>query len=79
VTSVIGGTLALAGFQRRNVAGRVFGMIGAGLLARGLTNIDMQRLLGIGSHRRAVAQRKTDSDVSTRSRADDAPMSSTLH
>jgi hypothetical protein len=79
VTSVLGGMLALAGLQRRNVAGRVFGMIGAGLLARGLTNIDRQRLLGTGSHRRAMAHRKTDSDISTQSRADDAPTSSALH
>lgn len=73
VTSVIGGTLALAGLQRRNAVGRVFGVIGAGLLARGLTNIDMQRFLGTKSHQ------KTDSDVSTQSYAEEAPMSSTLH
>jgi hypothetical protein len=54
-------------------------MIGAGLLARGLTNIDMQRLLGTGSHRRAMAHRKTDSDISTQSRANDALTSSMLH
>jgi hypothetical protein len=73
VTSVLGGTLALAGIQRRNVAGRVFGMIGAGLLARGLTNIDTQRLLGTGSHQ------KTGSTGRTQSRTEDAPMSSALH
>jgi hypothetical protein len=73
VTSVIGGMLALAGLQRRNVAGRVFGVLGAGLLARGLTNMDMPRFLGTTSHQ------ETNSNISTQSYAEDAPLSSTLH
>lgn len=80
VTSVVGGTLALTGLQRRNATGRIFGMIGAGLLARGLTNIDLRYLLESGSHRWATARQKTENDVGNQSHVDVAPTaSSTVH
>jgi uncharacterized membrane protein len=46
--SAAGGALALYGVKRRGALGATLGSLGVGMLARGLTNVDMSRLLGIG-------------------------------
>lgn len=43
-----GGALAFFGARRGHWAGITIGLIGAGLVARGLTNVEMSRLLGSG-------------------------------
>lgn len=54
-----GGTLALAGLARRGPVGTAIGAVGLGLLARGITNLETKRLLGLGAGRRAVEIHKT--------------------
>jgi len=59
VSSVLGGALAAYGLRRRNLPGVALSSLGLGLLARGLTNLELRRLTGIGAGRRAVALPKT--------------------
>lgn len=53
------GTAALTyGFLKRDALSITLGTVGAGLLARSLTNTEFQRLLGFGGGRRAVTIQK---------------------
>jgi uncharacterized membrane protein len=54
-----GGALAIAGLKKRGMAGAVMGALGAGILARGLTNLESRRLFGFGAGRQAVTVKKT--------------------
>jgi uncharacterized membrane protein len=54
-----GSALALYGVGRRGLIGLVTGASGVGLLARGVTNLEMRRLLGIGTRRPVVTVRKS--------------------
>jgi uncharacterized membrane protein len=59
VAGLAGGTLALLGAGRRGPLGLLLGAAGLGLFARGATNTELRRLLGIGGGRRAVDVTKT--------------------
>lgn len=59
LTSAAGAGLAIAGARRGDLLGLGLGALGVGLLARGLTNIETQRLIGTGAGRRAVDVQKT--------------------
>lgn len=50
---------ALYGFGQRNARGTLVGTVGAALLARAVTNLDLGRLLGLGSHRHTVELHKS--------------------
>jgi uncharacterized membrane protein len=54
-----GGGLAAYAVRKRGVSGTAFGVIGAGLLARAITNLKLERLLGLGPGRRGIDVRKT--------------------
>lgn len=54
-----GGGLAIYGVRRGDALGGLLGALGLGLLARGATNIELERLLGLGAGRRAVDVQKT--------------------
>jgi uncharacterized membrane protein len=54
-----GSGLALYGVGRRDLIGLVTGASGVGLLARGVTNLEMRHLLGIGTRRPVVTVRKS--------------------
>jgi uncharacterized membrane protein len=54
-----GGALAAYGLSRRDPLSLVLGTVGIGLLARGVTNLEMKRLVGAGAGRRAVDVQKT--------------------
>lgn len=56
---VLGGGLMIYGVQRRDVPGIALAAVGFGLMARGLTNLDLQRLTGIGAGRAAIQVNKT--------------------
>jgi hypothetical protein len=58
-TSIVGGALALAGLRRSDMSGRVLGIIGLGLLARGLTNQRLQELISLEHIRQAVEPMKS--------------------
>ncbi|MCZ7573899.1 MAG: SRPBCC family protein [Ardenticatenaceae bacterium] len=49
-----GGWLALLAVRRRNLLGALLGTAGLGMLARAMTNLPMQRLIGVGAGRRAI-------------------------
>ena len=53
-----GGALAAYGFSRRDPLSLALGAVGVGLLARGVTNMEMKQLLGINAGRRAVEIQK---------------------
>jgi len=53
LASVAGGALAAYGFRRRSLPGVIGGGIGLSLLARGLTNLELERIVGYDSGRRA--------------------------
>jgi uncharacterized membrane protein len=54
------GTAAVAyGFLKRDALSITLGTVGAGLLARSVTNTEFQRLLGFGGGRRAVTVQKS--------------------
>ena len=57
--STAGGTLALCGLAQRGPLGLATGLVGAGLVARAVTNLELKRLLGTGGGRRAVEIYKT--------------------
>jgi uncharacterized membrane protein len=54
-----GAALALFGVSQRGLLGLSTGLAGLGLLARGLTNLELSRLVGIGPGRPAIDIRKT--------------------
>jgi uncharacterized membrane protein len=54
-----GSALAIYGLRRHDPAGAISGLLGAGLLARSVTNMEMGRLVGAGAGRRAVDVQKT--------------------
>lgn len=54
-----GGALAVYGLSRRDPISLSLGAIGIGLIARGVTNLEMKRLVGLGAGRRAVEIQKT--------------------
>lgn len=54
-----GGALAIYGATRRGAAGAALGLTGLGLLARAATNLDAERLTGLGAGRRAIDLHKT--------------------
>jgi uncharacterized membrane protein len=53
-----GGALTVAGLKKRGPAGVVMSAVGAGILVRGLTNLEMKRLFGFGAGRKAVTVKK---------------------
>ncbi len=59
VACVAGGTLALSGIRRGGVFGPLLGLTGLALLARGLTNKEVKRIVGVNSGHRAVDIQKT--------------------
>jgi uncharacterized membrane protein len=59
LSALTGGSLLAYGLRRRDWTGAALGMIGVGLFARGATNIEMKRLIGVGGGRRAVDFQKT--------------------
>jgi uncharacterized membrane protein len=54
-----GGILTIMGLSRGGMMGGLYGLFGAGLLARATTNMEMKRLIGVGSGRRAIDIQKT--------------------
>lgn len=54
-----GGALAVSGLTQRGPLGMAAGLVGAGLLARAATNLELKRLLGTGDGHRAVDIYKT--------------------
>ena len=54
-----GGALTVYGLSRRDPLSVGVGALGIGLLARGVTNLEMKRLVGLGAGRRAVEIQKT--------------------
>jgi uncharacterized membrane protein len=54
-----GGALAFYGARQRHAAGIAAGVLGAGMLARSISNMEAKRLLGIRAGRRAVDVQKT--------------------
>lgn len=56
---VVGGIVVGVGVRHRDAPGAALGVLGAGLLLRGLTNVSFKRLLGVGMGRRAVDLEKT--------------------
>jgi uncharacterized membrane protein len=52
-----GGALALYGARHRGMTGSTFGIVGLGLLARGLTNLEMRALVGYSSGRGISVQK----------------------
>jgi uncharacterized membrane protein len=54
-----GGGLTAYGARRRDGAGVAFGVVGVGLVARAVTNLKLERLLGLGPGRRGIDVRKT--------------------
>jgi uncharacterized membrane protein len=54
-----GGALIFYGVKRRDALGTAASTLGAGLLTRGLTNIEMKRIVGTGGGRRAIDFQKT--------------------
>lgn len=51
----LGGAAAIAGFSRGGRRGNLIGATGAALAARAVSNVDLERLLGIGSDRYSEA------------------------
>jgi uncharacterized membrane protein len=58
LTGAGGGLLALYGMTRKGLVGTTLGMAGLGLAARGVTNIDMKSMLGMGTARDAIRIQK---------------------
>lgn len=54
-----GGALVLSGCNQRGMLGLATGLVGAGMLARAVTNLELQRLTGTGNDHRAVDIQKT--------------------
>ena len=54
LTGLGGAVLAVYGLSRRGLIGSTMSLAGLGLAARGVTNIEFKRLIGLGGGRRAV-------------------------
>lgn len=54
LTGLSGAALAAYGLSRRGLIGTTLSLAGLGLAARGVTNIELKRLIGLGGGRRAV-------------------------
>jgi uncharacterized membrane protein len=54
-----GGILCISGLLRRDTGGAAMGITGLGLLARGLTNLELRQIFGIGAGPDAIDVRKT--------------------
>jgi uncharacterized membrane protein len=54
-----GAALVLWGLRERDVPGTLLSTLGLGLVARAATNMDLQRLTGLGAGRRAIEINKT--------------------
>jgi uncharacterized membrane protein len=59
VAGMAGGLLTIYGLRRRTLPGPLISAAGVTLFARALTNLELQRLVGIGAGRRAVDIQKT--------------------
>ena len=59
LAGVTGGALTAWCLKRRDSVGMAFGALGCGLLVRGLTNLEMKSLVGVGRDCRAVEVQKT--------------------
>jgi uncharacterized membrane protein len=59
LVSSAGCALASYGAKRRDPIGAALGTVGVGMLARGLTNFEMKRLIGANGGRRGIAFQKT--------------------
>ena len=59
LAALAGSALAGAGLRRRDALGVGMGVGGALLCARGVTNVEIERLVGLGGGRRAVDLQKT--------------------
>jgi uncharacterized membrane protein len=59
LAGVAGAGLTLYGAGRRGLLGLVTGVSGLGLFARGATNLEVRRLLGLGAGRPAISVRKS--------------------
>jgi uncharacterized membrane protein len=59
MAATVGGGLIAFGATRRAPLACILGTLGLGLAVRGLSNLEMKRLLGIGAGRRAVDIQKT--------------------
>ena len=58
LAGVAGGALAGYALSQRDAVSLALGAIGVGLLTRGVTNMEMKRLVGAGAGRRAVEIQK---------------------
>jgi uncharacterized membrane protein len=59
LAALTGGALMGLCLRRRDALGLAAGTLGFGLMARGATNLEMRRILGIGGGRRAIDFQKT--------------------
>ena len=57
--SAAGVAAALYGFRRRSAGGTLLGTLGVALLSRAATNLDLGRLLGVGSRRHTIEVQKS--------------------
>jgi uncharacterized membrane protein len=59
LAALTGGALMGVCLRRKDALGIAAGTLGFGLMARGVTNLEMRRILGIGGGRRAIDFQKT--------------------
>jgi len=59
LSGAAGGAMAVYGLSRRDPLSLGLGAIGIGLIARGMTNLETKRLVGLGAGRNAVQIQKT--------------------
>ncbi|MDB5764375.1 MAG: polyketide cyclase [Herminiimonas sp.] len=59
MTSLGGGMLGLYGMARRSTTGTLLAAAGLGLLARGVTNMNLKQMLGLGGNAQPVNVQKT--------------------
>jgi len=59
LASVIGGVLGFRGALRRDPFGLLLGLLGCGLMLRGITNQSARRIIGIGPRRKPIEVHKT--------------------
>jgi uncharacterized membrane protein len=58
LAGVAGGALAVYALSQRDAVSLALGAVGVGLFTRGVTNMEMKRLVGVGAGRRAVEIQK---------------------
>jgi uncharacterized membrane protein len=58
LTAVGGGILATYGFARRGIVGSAVSLVGMGMAARGVANLDLKRFFGLGEARDAISIQK---------------------